>query len=168
MDRVNTDVLRILSIYPIFNTICKHLNPGELIAFQATTKRLSAMFDTVYKSQWNVNRLLERFVVDPKTLRCLMARHDALIGGSIAFQFFDRVTWKGNSDLDIYVQAKEEETECMGSISLNEFFLGEGYEVNHMVDEPYELFHSKHSNQRRYGRPLGYTGVPIDHAVSFA
>jgi hypothetical protein len=32
-----------------------------------------------------------------------MGKHDALISGSIALQFFERVVWR-ESDLDIYVQ----------------------------------------------------------------
>ncbi|KAL9002532.1 MAG: hypothetical protein Q9180_009968, partial [Flavoplaca navasiana] len=47
-----------------------------------------------------------RFVNDPIGLRSKMGELDALISGSFAIQFFERVTWP-SSDLDMYVKEGE-------------------------------------------------------------
>ncbi|KAH8683003.1 hypothetical protein BGZ60DRAFT_551938, partial [Tricladium varicosporioides] len=94
------------SIPNIQNNLCLprasryHCSPANL-------KQLSGVFDTLYKTQWNINRQLERFVNDPPSLRSLMSQCNALISGSFALQFFERVVWK-NSHLDIYVECQPE------------------------------------------------------------
>ncbi|KAL8686449.1 MAG: hypothetical protein Q9218_007098 [Villophora microphyllina] len=50
-----------------------------------------------------MDRRLRRFVKDPKALRSFMGKHDVLISGSFAIQFFERVTWD-ESDLDLYAE----------------------------------------------------------------
>lgn len=62
------------------------------------------LYRSLIPTQWDVDRVLNRFVRDPAGLRSQMGRCDALISGSAALQFFERVTWK-ESDLDIFVEA---------------------------------------------------------------
>lgn len=90
--------------YPIFERIFTYLGPGGIMALRATTKQLVHTIDMLSKVQWNINRSLKRFVNDPVRFRSLMARHEALISGSFALQFFGRIVWK-DSDLDIYHEA---------------------------------------------------------------
>lgn len=93
--------------YPIFDNICTHLNPNEILLLRATTKQLSPLFESLFKTQWNINRQLKRFIEDPITFRSKLARYNALISGSFALQFFERRFWK-ESDLDIYVNGSDD------------------------------------------------------------
>ncbi|KAF5870909.1 uncharacterized protein Bfra_009464 [Botrytis fragariae] len=89
--------------YPIFDNICAHLDPNDILFFRLTTKQLASSFTSLFKTQWNINRQLTRFVKNPVGFRSKLAKHDALISGSFALQFFERRFWL-DSDLDIYVQ----------------------------------------------------------------
>ncbi|KAF7923227.1 uncharacterized protein EAE98_007932 [Botrytis deweyae] len=89
--------------YPIFDNICAHLDPNDILFFRLTTKQISSSFNSLSKTQWNINRQLTRFVKDPVGFRSQLAKHDALISGSFALQFFERRFWL-DSGLDIYVQ----------------------------------------------------------------
>ncbi|KAF7887809.1 uncharacterized protein EAF01_010963 [Botrytis porri] len=93
----------ILLCYPIFHNVCAHLDPNDIMLFRLTTTQLSPSFNSLFKTQWNINRQLTRFVQDPVGFRSRLAKHDALISGSFALQFFERRFWL-DSDLDIYVQ----------------------------------------------------------------
>lgn len=93
----------IFNAYPIFDGICSYLEPRDIIALQKTTKQLARPLESLFQTQWNINGRLNRFVGDPVGLRSQMGRCDALISGSFALQFFDRVVWN-DFDLDIYVQ----------------------------------------------------------------
>lgn len=92
----------VFTLYPIFESICGYLPPRDIVTLQKTTKQLSGSFETLFKTQWNINRLLKRFVVNPTAFRSAMAEVNAIISGSFALQFFERVEWT-ESDLDIYV-----------------------------------------------------------------
>lgn len=91
----------------VFDNLCTFLNPRDLFALRATTKQLSDSFDTLFKTQWNINRSLGRFSRDPVQFRSMMAKCDALISGSFALQFFARTVWM-DSDLDIYIESYPE------------------------------------------------------------
>ncbi|RAL60990.1 hypothetical protein DID88_010086 [Monilinia fructigena] len=93
--------------YPIFDNICAHLDPQDILFLQLATKKLSPSFESLFNTQWNINRQLTRFVNDPVNFRSKLAKHDALISGSFALQFFERRFWH-DSDLDIYVDGSNE------------------------------------------------------------
>lgn len=98
------DVLDYDLQYPVFERICSFLPIGDLINLTRTCKRLSSLYKgLLLPTQWNINRRLHRFVQDSKGLRSQMGNHDALISGSFAVQFFERVTWK-ETDLDIFIE----------------------------------------------------------------
>ncbi|KAF4630958.1 hypothetical protein G7Y89_g7175 [Cudoniella acicularis] len=97
----------------IFDNICRHMDPQGILSLRQTTKQLSGLFDSLFKTQWNVNRSLKRFVDNPVGLRSMLARHNALISGSFALQFFERVVWD-DSDLDIYVHDDDASINAMG------------------------------------------------------
>ncbi|TGO46064.1 hypothetical protein BCON_0347g00110 [Botryotinia convoluta] len=112
--------------YPIFDNICTHLDPNEILLLRATTKQLSPLFESLFKTQWSINRQLKRFVENPIRFRSKLAAHDALISGSFALQFFERRFWQ-DSDLDIYVNGSDES----GSLNrLGEYLVNnEGYKL---------------------------------------
>ena len=87
--------------YPIFDRICSYLGVDDIILVSKTCKRLSSLYQTVLKSQWNVDHALRRFVKNPQGLRSQIARCHGLIARSFATQFFARVVWP-DWELDIY------------------------------------------------------------------
>jgi len=89
----------------VFDGICFYVEPRDIIALQRTTKQLSGQFDTLFRTQWNLNTSLQRFVADPVRIRSQMARCNALISGSFTLQFFDWNIWN-KSDLDVYIPPK--------------------------------------------------------------
>ncbi len=89
--------------YPIFTGICSLLSISAIIALTRTCKALSTLYQELLPQQWNVDLLLGRFVQDPLLFRSQLGRYDALVSGSFAVQFFDRVQWT-DSDLDIYIK----------------------------------------------------------------
>jgi hypothetical protein len=112
--------------YPIFDNICAHLDPVDILFFRLTTKKLSPSFESLFKTQWNINRQLTGFVKDPVSLRSLLAEHDALISGSFALQFFEREIWD-DCGLDIFVETL---SPSRTSDPLGEYLMGrEGYEL---------------------------------------
>lgn len=98
------DLLPLLLVYPICESICKHLDVQTLLALQRTTKQISANMTLEKKKRWgNVNKRLSRFVFDPEGLRSQMGRCDAVISGSFVLQHIDDTFWE-DSNLDIFVQ----------------------------------------------------------------
>ena len=97
-------------VYPAFDRICSMLAIAELISLTRTCKQLSSLYQGTLKKHWNIDKRLERFVQDPKGLRSQMAAHNALISGSFAIQFFERVNWN-EADLDIFVEQYEDAEE---------------------------------------------------------
>lgn len=117
----------IFKCYPIFDSICAYLDPKDIYAFRLTTKQLSPFFEILFRSQWNINRKLTRFVRDPIGLRSQLGRHGALISGSFAVQFFDRGVWEAG--LDVYVHGSNAD-------GLGEYLVGrEGYVVRDVRTE---------------------------------
>ncbi|MCJ1469260.1 hypothetical protein MMC07_007893 [Pseudocyphellaria aurata] len=100
------DVFHRESRYPIFDRICSFLPIDSIVALTRTCRGLSELYRYLIPLQWNVDRLLSRFVSDPDRFRSQMGRHNALVSGSVALQFFERVLWK-EADLDIYVEQGE-------------------------------------------------------------
>lgn len=90
--------------YPSYRKLCDLLPISSIIALTRTCKQLNSFYRDMLSSQWDINKRLRRFVKDPNGLRSQMGEHDALISGSFALQFFERVTWDA-SDLDIFIPA---------------------------------------------------------------
>jgi len=94
--------------YPVFDRICSYLGIGDIISMTRTCKRLSGLYQALLATQWNVDRALRRFVNDPYRFRSKLGEYDAIVSGSFALQFFDRVIWP-ESDLDIYISQTQQE-----------------------------------------------------------
>ena len=78
-------------------------------------QRLSGLYQTLLKCQWNVDHALRRYVKNPQGLRSQLARCDGLISRSFATQFFARVVWP-ESELDIYFMPSHESTSDISAI----------------------------------------------------
>ena len=96
-------LISLLIVFPICDHLCYILPISDLINITRTCKRFSSLYQDALPRQWNVNKRLERFSQAPKGFRGQMGKSGALISGSFAIQFFERVLWK-ESDLDIFVE----------------------------------------------------------------
>lgn len=81
------------------------LSMGEMVRFGWVSKEAQAKVISYIKRHFNISKVLKPFVSasDIDDFRRLMARTDMIISGSIALQFFARVTWP-SSDTDLYVE----------------------------------------------------------------
>ena len=91
------------SHYPVFSAFCNCLSIAEIISLTRTCKRFSGLYQYLLSVQWDVDKVLRRYVDDPQGFRTQMARCDALIDGDFACQYFERVVWSYDS-LDLYIQ----------------------------------------------------------------
>ena len=67
-----------------------------------------------------------------------MATHDALISGSFAIQFFERVNWN-ESDLDIFVEGET------GAAEFEQYLCErEGYHFDHELGADSEMYENMH------------------------
>lgn len=98
-------LIDILSQYPIFDALCSHLDTPTLFLLRRVSKSFAQNYAAHTKERWNINRRLQHFIQDPKSLRSLLARYNALISGSFVIQFLDAVFWD-EADLDIFVYHK--------------------------------------------------------------
>jgi len=103
---------------PVREAFACHLSTVDLLQL-ARTCYLAR--DTINKLQWNINSKLRAFLGDPIAFRSRLAQCNALISGSFALQFLERVVWP-ESDLDIFVE------DGPGSLSLCDYLSNEeGY-----------------------------------------
>ena len=121
------DVLDHNARYTIFDNIASFLDIADIISLSRTCRQLSAVYQALLPAHWNIDRRLRRFVRDPKALRSQIGIHNALISGSFAVQFFERLTWK-ESDLDIFVEQGQGATALEHYLCIKEdyYFVREG------------------------------------------
>ncbi|KAF2501961.1 hypothetical protein BU16DRAFT_423778, partial [Lophium mytilinum] len=74
----------------IFKSIARQLSPMDLIHLRQTSRGLHSAYDTAVKTQWGINRALQKFVKDPKAFRNKMGQMSSVISGEFALRFFDR------------------------------------------------------------------------------
>ena len=113
---------------PIFRALTTYLGVAEIVYLSRTCKQLSTLYAELRPRLWDVDRSLRRFVDDPKSLRSEMARSEALISGSFALQFFERVQWEA-SDLDIFVGTNKADGSYTNSNGLRRLLETEGYSL---------------------------------------
>jgi hypothetical protein len=98
------DLLEGSQYYPVYSSLVSSLDSLSVIRLSKTCRRLRRLHCDVWSG---IDRLLRRFVKKPLALRGVMRDHRAVISGSFALQFFERVSWK-ESDLDLFVQKPSE------------------------------------------------------------
>ncbi|KAI1495688.1 hypothetical protein F5X99DRAFT_109338 [Biscogniauxia marginata] len=99
--RQNPPTLQTLfRIYPIRERIACCLETRDVLRLCQTSW---AMRQDIKANEWDINAKLGRFIKNPTGFRSQLGRSNALISGSFALQFFERVVWP-EADLDIMVQ----------------------------------------------------------------
>lgn len=81
----STNLLDVLSLYPICDRLCSHLDISGLLLLNKISKSLFGNIGAHLKKRWDINRKLTRFVRDPERLRSLLGKYDALISGKPNF-----------------------------------------------------------------------------------
>ena len=77
------------------------LSPITIVKLATISLEAKNLVNDYLAYTFDVNHLLRRFFTDPISFRAMQARTGAIISGSFAVQFFDRVFFP-NSDLDLY------------------------------------------------------------------
>jgi len=85
--------------FPVYEGLCSSLDVVSIVQLRKVCKRLRSFG----KELWDVDRLIGRFMGDSKGFREEMRKHDAVVSGGLALQFFARATWK-ESDMDVFVR----------------------------------------------------------------
>ncbi|KAI0012491.1 hypothetical protein F4779DRAFT_614462 [Xylariaceae sp. FL0662B] len=93
----------LLNIYPIRERVMSFLDTKDILRLRQTSWSIR---QDIIANEWNINTKLERFIKHPVGFRSQLGKSDALISGSFALQFLERVVWP-ESDLDIMVQDGE-------------------------------------------------------------
>lgn len=118
--------LYLLRLYPVFDTLVSFLPIGDIISLSRTCKELSNIYQSILPMQWNIGRTLKRFVNDPCEFRSQMGQNNALVSGSVALQFFERVVWK-DTEMDVFILKGEgAENFCRYIQEREGYFLAEG------------------------------------------
>jgi hypothetical protein len=110
--------------YPIAKTLSTYLSIAEIIPLTRTCRALAPLYQTFLQRHWKITPHLTRFVRAPYAFRSKLSAHNALISGSVALQFFMRVSWP-DSDMDVYVQ-RGEDADALETY----LFTAEGYELD--------------------------------------
>lgn len=89
--------------FPVTSGLCDYLSIIDIINLTRTCRSLSGLYQALLPHKWDVDRALGRFFCYPHRFRSQLGRCNALVSGSFATQFFERVTWT-DADIDIYVE----------------------------------------------------------------
>jgi hypothetical protein len=88
---------------PVFRSMCSYLSIAEVLNLARTCNAFSQLYHIIFPWKWNVDKVLKRFVNNPKKLREQLGKSDALISGSVALQFFECCQWD-ESDMDVFIK----------------------------------------------------------------
>ncbi|KAK1223767.1 hypothetical protein PQX77_013291 [Marasmius sp. AFHP31] len=89
----------------VMNAIFDELSVTDLVHFAQTCKSAKAETERYYQSGFSINRLLLPYFTynEIQDFRMVQAYTGALISGSTALQYFERIRYE-DSDLDLYVE----------------------------------------------------------------
>jgi hypothetical protein len=87
--------------YPIRDSISRSLNLGSIFALTRVCKSLRGLYRDLKRTHWSIDNHLSHFFANANSFRNMMRACGAVVSGSSALQFFDRVYWR-ESDLDVY------------------------------------------------------------------
>ena len=93
------DVLDPGRYYPVYQLLLSMLDSLSIVRLSKTCRGLVELYRGAIRQEWNVDRLLCRFVAQPLALREVMRDHRAVISGELALSFFSRQCWPDHMDL---------------------------------------------------------------------
>lgn len=108
----------------IFDKICSYLNTAEFLVFRQVCKRYYQVKNL--QRCFNINMLLRPFVSDPRVFRSKLGKHNALISGVFALNFFE-LGWSNVPVLELFVEVGAQTDELVAYIKDNEDYDREDY-----------------------------------------
>ncbi|PSS08863.1 hypothetical protein PHLCEN_2v3478 [Hermanssonia centrifuga] len=147
-------VLKILTNDLIFEVIFDACTPATFFRISRTCRIAYDAVRFYVGRTFNINRHLSQYFPDPLAFRSLQARTAALISGSNALQFFNRLRYS-NSDLDVYVSWKS-------AMEVGKWMLGHGYTYKPSVSQLEDLeqeIHAGHHSHDDYAEGEGISTV---------
>ena len=100
------DLLDAVVYYPVYQLLLSLLESLSIVRLSKTCRRLALLYRSAIRQEWNVDRLLCRFVEKPLALREVMRDHRAVISGDLALSFFERS--RQTDHMDLFVQKPSE------------------------------------------------------------
>ena len=88
------------SRYPIYKSFYSQLPLNDALVLTRTCKKIRRDY---LEKRWDIDRRLTRFVKHPLRFRSELGKHNSLISGSFALQFFAQTLWP-EADLDVFVE----------------------------------------------------------------
>ena len=116
--------------YEILKKICSYLSTAECLVFSQVCKRYYQVMNL--QRCFNINTLLSPFVSDPRIFRSELGKHDALISGVFALNFFE-LGWSNVPVLDLFVEVGGRTDEIVTYIKDHEGYDKEDYPEITMV-----------------------------------
>jgi hypothetical protein len=132
------DLVDLLTRYaPVQDTVLRHLSIGDIVALSRTAKQLSGCVGLVERTQFDINKRLERFFNNPKAFHTLQAQHNIVITGSFVLGFMLR-KWLSRELEEGEVCALESLLVQKGSdaVALRSFLVSEGYQLSNTNSFP--------------------------------
>jgi hypothetical protein len=126
------DLVDLLTRYaPVQDTVLRHLSIGDIVALSRTAKELSGCVGLVERTQFDINKRLERFFKNPKAFRTLQAQHNIVITGCFVLGFMLR-KWLSPKLEEGDVCALESLLVQKGpdAVALRSFLVSEGYQLS--------------------------------------
>lgn len=107
----------------LMERVLAYLSPFDIIHFKLVCQWFHRLGDTFYRHAYNVERILGSFFPNAvASFQSTQRRTGAIICGSIALRFFDRLEIKENTDLDVFIQEGRER-------SMVKWLIQAGYEL---------------------------------------
>ncbi|KAF2091748.1 hypothetical protein K490DRAFT_61177 [Saccharata proteae CBS 121410] len=133
-DQPQTTILDLLDPkqhYPVYDTLCRHLEIVDIINLTRTCKALSGIYQDLQRTHWNLNNRLNNFVKDPIEFRSLLRQSGGVIMGFFVRSFFTRSSVP--SILHMYVHPEWLDRISMvvrGKPHLRDYLVAQSIELN--------------------------------------
>jgi hypothetical protein len=116
------DLLEGSRYYPVYSSLLSELDSLSIVRLSKTCRRLATLYRDAMPREWDVDRVLRRFVEDPRALRKLMRDRRVVISGELALQFFERSRLIDRMDMFV--------DEGDGAVALSSYLVDtEGYKA---------------------------------------
>ncbi|KAF1809576.1 hypothetical protein P152DRAFT_441373 [Eremomyces bilateralis CBS 781.70] len=155
------NLLSLLTYYPVWGTLLSYLCLADfLVLFQVSKGIRRKLKDNLGRKCLNIDILLSNFVTHPDIFRSQLGKHDALISGGFALNFFELSRWTV-LNMDVFVPSGVHATEFTDYICKHE-----GYKASEEYSQEAETGrgHFNFNSGKRPGKTLRVTvtdGPPI-------
>ena len=132
-------LLQIDVFFPITSRICDFLSILDIVYLSRTCKGLRSLYQSLIPHKWDIDRILQPFIDDPKAFRSQLGENDALVSGSLALQFFERRSWDEDG-IEIFVEEGSMGDSMVEYLQSREGYLFSNAETNQQRDPDHRQF----------------------------